>query len=132
MVKDNEALGSLGLLVLRLAVGGMMLTHGLPKLQRLMSTPDKFPDPIGLGPEVTLALAVISEVVCAILIIACAATRLAPIPLLATMMVAAFVTHAGDPFNKMEPPMLYGACSLALLLTGAGKSSVDGWWNARG
>ena len=121
----------LGLLVLRLAIGGMMLTHGWPKLQRLMTTPDKFLDPIGLGPEVTLALAVFSEVVCAVLLVVGAATRLAAIPLLATMLVAAFVTHAGDPFNKMEPALLYGAGSLTLLLTGAGKYSVDSWWNGR-
>ncbi|HAC80460.1 MAG: DoxX family protein [Candidatus Binatia bacterium] len=132
MAKNNEAVEGLGLLVLRLAVGGMMLTHGLPKLQRLLEKPDQFPDPIGLGPEVTLAFAVFSEVICAVLIIAGAATRLAAIPLLITMLVAAFVTHAGDPFNKMEPALLYGSCSLALVLTGAGKFSVDGWWNGRG
>lgn len=132
MDTKNAAAEGLGLLVLRLAVGGMMLTHGLPKLQRLLETPDQFLDPIGLGPEVSLALAVFAEVVCAFLIMVGAATRLAAIPLLITMLVAAFVTHAGDPFNKMEPALLYGSCSLALVLTGAGKFSVDGWWNGRG
>ena len=121
----------LGLLVLRLAVGGMMLTHGWPKMQRLLATPDKFLDPIGLGPEVTLTLAVFSEVVCAVLIMLGAATRLAAMPLLITMLVAAFVTHADDPFNKMELALLYGAGSMTLVLTGAGKYSVDGWWRGR-
>ena len=116
---------SLGLLVLRLGVGGMMLTHGWPKVQRLMETPDKFADPIGLGPEVSLALTVFAELVCAALIVLGAGTRAAALPLLITMVVAAFVVHGDDPFKKQELALLYAAGTLTLLLTGPGRLSVD-------
>ena len=57
MAKNNEAVEGLGLLVLRLAVGGMMLTHGLPKLQRLLEKPDQFPDPIASANTTVIVMA---------------------------------------------------------------------------
>ena len=132
--KRSELLEAAGLLVLRLAIGGMMLVHGVPKLGRLFTTPDKFGDPLGLGPEVSLALAVFAEVVCAALLAVGAATRLAAVPLLITMLVAAFVVHGADPFGKKELALLYGAGALSLLMTGAGRFSVDHWigkWRER-
>ena len=126
MTESKGELGaSLGLFVLRLGVGGMMLTHGWPKLQRLMETPDKFADPLGLGPEISLALAVFSELVCAALIVIGLGTRAAALPLLITMVVAAFIVHGDDPFKKQELALLYGAGSLALMLAGAGRFSMD-------
>ena len=121
----KQAAEAAGLLILRLAVGGMMLTHGWPKLQRLLQTPDQFADPLGLGPELSLGLAVLAEVVCAVLIVFGVATRLAAVPLLATMLVAAFIVHGADPFGKKELALLYGAGTLTLMLTGAGRLSVD-------
>lgn len=126
---------SIGLLILRLAVGGMMLTHGWPKLGRLLETPDKFADPLGVGPEISLALAVFSELVCAGLLVLGAGTRAVAVPLLITMLVAAFIVHGDDPFKKQELALLYGAGTLTLILTGAGRLSVDalvvGWRSKR-
>lgn len=131
MTTPRDTRTSAGLLVLRLAVGGMMLTHGLPKLQKLMTTPDKFADPFGVGPELSLALAVFAEVVCAGLLVAGAFTRLAAIPFFITMVTAAFVIHGADPFAKKELALLYGSGALTLLLAGAGRFSVDGWLASR-
>ncbi len=122
--KDTEH--SMGLLILRIAMGGMMLTHGYPKLLKLFSAPDKFADPIGLGPEFSLFLAVLAEVLCAILLIVGAGTRFVAVPLLITMLVAAFIVHGDDPFKKQEFALLYASGYLTLLLTGGGKISVDG------
>lgn len=129
---SEETLRGFGLAVLRVAVGGMMLTHGWPKLGRLFETPERFADPIGLGPEISLALTVFAEVLCALLIIAGAATRLACVPLLITMLVAAFIVHGDDPFGDKEMALLYAAGTLCLLLTGAGKYSIDAWRNSKG
>lgn len=132
MFEDKQAAGhALGLLVLRLAIGGMMLTHGLPKFQKLMDTPDQFADPFGVGPEVSLALAVFAEVICAGLLVLGAMTRLAAVPFLITMVTAAFIIHGDDPFAKKEMALLYASGALTLLLTGAGRLSVDGWWANR-
>lgn len=132
MFETRQAAGSaLGLLVLRLAVGGMMITHGWPKFQRLMETPDKFADPFGVGPEVSLALAVFAELICAGLIVVGWLTRWAAVPLLVTMLTAAFIIHGDDPFGKKELALLYGAGALTLLLTGGGRLGIDGWWANR-
>ena len=116
---------SFGLFILRIAVGGMMLTHGWPKVGKLFVEPIKFADPVGLGPEISLWLAVFAEIVCAGLLVLGAVTRLAAIPLIITMAVAAFVVHGDDPFGKQELALLYGAGTITLLCTGPGAFSID-------
>lgn len=117
---------SLGLLLLRLATGGMMLSHGIPKLMKFASMKDSFPDPLGIGHMPSLASAVGAEVGCAALIVIGLATRLAALPLVFTMAVAAFVFHGDDPWAKKELAVLYGLAFLVLFFTGAGRFSIDG------
>ena len=123
--KLNNTSIDLSLLLLRLATGVFMLTHGFPKLQRLLAGEMQFGDPIGLGPEVSLVLAVFAEVVCSILIVLGLGTRLAAIPLIVTMAVAAFIAHGADPFGRKEMALLYLVGYVVLLLSGSGKFSVD-------
>lgn len=122
----NTPLQDLGLLVVRLLAGGMMLTHGIPKIGRLLGEgPVKFADPFGLGPEISLIMAIFAEVVCAALIMLGFKTRLATIPLMITMLVAAFYAHWDDPFGKKELPLLYFAVFLGILVVGGGKFALD-------
>jgi len=122
----NNQLNDLGLLILRLMAGGMMLTHGIPKIGRLLGEgPVKFADPFGLGPEISLAMAIFSEVICAILIMIGYKTRLATIPLMVTMLVAAFYAHWDDPFGDKELPLVYFTTYLGILISGGGKYAVD-------
>lgn len=117
---------NLALLFLRLSVGLLMLTHGLEKFANLIGDdPISFPDPIGFGVSVSLGLAVFAEMLCSIFLIFGFATRLSAIPLLITMLVAAFIIHAEDPFSKMELPLLYASVYIVLVFTGAGSISVD-------
>ncbi|MCO4822706.1 MAG: DoxX family protein, partial [Flavobacteriaceae bacterium] len=78
----------LALLILRVASSGMLLTHGIPKIQKLFASPIEFGDPIGVGPTLSLILALIGEVVAPVLIIVGFKTRLAAIPAFITMAVA--------------------------------------------
>ncbi len=118
----------IGLLIIRLGAGSMILTHGYPKLMRLFGDePIKFMDFLGLGPVVSLSLAVFAEFLCAILIMIGFKTRLAAIPLMATMLTAALVAHASDPFGRKELPLLYFLVFLGILIFGAGKFSIDGF-----
>jgi len=122
----NENYTSLGLLVLRLFSGAFMLTHGIGKLERLFGGGEiRFMNFLGLGPTVSLSLAVLAEFLCAILIMLGAATRLAAIPLIVTMTTAGFVAHAADPFGTKEKPFLFLVIFVSLLIMGGGKYSVD-------
>ncbi len=114
------------LLILRIAGGTLILTHGIGKITPLFgSDPIQFPNPIGLGATTSLALAVFAEVVCAALLILGLATRFAAIPLLITMLVAVLVVHVADPFARQELPLLYASIYLVILIAGAGKFSID-------
>lgn len=115
---------SIGLLWLRVAAGGLMLTHGWPKLAGFSEYATQFPGLFGLPPTLALALAVFAEFFCAILIILGIATRLATIPLTITMLVAALIVHAADPFMKQEFPLLYAVIFIGLFFLGSGKYSL--------
>lgn len=114
-----------GLLILRVITGGAMLTHGWPKLQKLVNGNFQFGDPLGMGPEASLILAVLAEVVCSILLIIGLATRLAVIPLMVTMAVAFFIVHAADDFRTKELALVYLGIFLCIFFTGPGKLSLD-------
>ena len=104
----------------------MLLTHGVPKLQRLFAEgPIEIADPLGIGAAPTLFLAVFSEFLCAVLVLIGFKTRWATIPIIITMLVAALVQHAGDPFGSKEKSLLFLLIFVTILLLGPGAYSVD-------
>ena len=122
----SEFYANVCLLLVRISVGSFLLTHGLPKLSRLTSGEEiKFADPFGFGPFFSLVLVVFAEVVCSILVILGLATRLASIPPIITMLVAAFHAHINDPFGTKEKPLLFLLIFIVLLVFGSGKYSID-------
>ena len=123
---------SIGILAARIGFGGMMLTHGWPKLERVISSGKlQFGDPIGLGPEISLILTIFAEFVCSILIILGLKTKLAAIPPAFTMLVAAFVVHLDDPFGKKEFALLYFFGFFILIFVGSGQYSMDNYLGKR-
>ena len=123
---NTSTLHNLGLLLLRGIPSLIMIfVHGLPKLQNLLAGNFSFPNPIGIGEAPSLFLAVIGEFVAPILLIFGYKTRIAAIPALVTMLVAAFVTHGADPFAKKELAVLYAVFFAVLFFTGPGKYSID-------
>tara|TARA_R100000935_G_C2783034_1_gene142549 strand:+ start:193 stop:630 length:438 start_codon:yes stop_codon:yes gene_type:complete len=114
------------LLILRVGVAVLMLTHGIPKLQMLFGEgPVQFPGIMGLTPTLSLALAVFAEVVCSILIFIGLGTRLASVPLIITMLVAVFMIHLNDPFVAQEPGLLFIFLYIPILFLGGGRYSLD-------
>lgn len=125
MSKNKQSLTSIGLLLLRVTFGCFMLVHGWQKLAGYSAMADKFPDPLGMGSQLSLIMAIGAEVGCSLLLIAGLGTRFAAIPLAFTMIIALFVVHGADPWKTRELAACYLAVYATLMLTGAGCFSVD-------
>ena len=123
--ENNPTLVNIAAAILRIFAGVSMLTHGYPKLEKLMSGDIQFMDFMGLGPVITLVLVVFAEVVCSVLLILGLLTRFASVVLMITMLVAIFVAHAADPYAVKEMAAIYLVMYIVILLIGAGKFSID-------
>ena len=125
---NDSVLTSLGLLVLRLFFGLTMLWHhGLDKLEKFNTLSSGFPDPLGVGHKVSLALTLFAEVVAAALRAAGLLTRFAALVLAFEMGVAFTQIHKmalGGPMPG-EFAFIYLGAYLTLLLAGGGKISLD-------
>jgi len=116
----------LGLAILRIGFGTFMLAgHGWSKLISFENRFHSFSDPLGVGNEVSYILAVFAEVVCSVLVVLGLFTRFAVIPLIITMLVAAFLIHNDDPWSKQEFALMYAITFTTILFTGPGKYSLD-------
>jgi putative oxidoreductase len=129
----KELTTSIGLLILRLGMGGYMASHGWGKFRLLVAGEfEQFADPIGMGKTLSLISVVLAEFVCSLLVMIGLATRFAALPIVFAMGVAAFVVHANDPWTmgqgpaSKEPALLFLLAFLTLVFTGAGKFSADG------
>ena len=118
--------GAVGLLVLRFVFGLGMMYHGV----------DKIKNPFGwMGaqsdiPGILQAAAAVSEFAGGAALIFGLLTPLAALGIAATMLVAYFKAHLGDPFvakegRSFELAALYFSAAFALLATGPGKLSLD-------
>ena len=132
--ETQEKLTNIGLLLGRLGFGLFIaFGHGVGKLQNFSAYSAKFPDPLGVGSELSMGLAIFAELVCGLLLAAGALTRLALTQLLATMAVAAFVVHSQHPLfaspgqPSKEFALIYFLGFLMLILSGPGKYSIDHW-----
>lgn len=125
LLRYGPLANNLGLLILRVAVAGVTLTHGWPKVANFKERLSQFGDPFGLGTEMTLIFAVLAEFFCSILVGLGLFTRYALIPLLLTMATVILVVHADDPFGRKEVPLLLFTIFLTLFFTGPGKYSFD-------
>lgn len=126
-LKTNPIYIDIVLLIVRLFIGFAMLSHGFPKLQMLLEGGDiQFFDFLGLGPKISLGLTVFAEFVCSIFLILGLFTRIAVGFLIFTMIIAGFVVHGADPFDKKEMSLLYLAIYLLIIVLGAGRFSIDG------
>lgn len=115
-----------GLLVLRLWFGLVLaFGHGLGKVGHLEGFTAGVAQ-LGLPlPSLMAVAAVAAELGGGLLLALGLMTRLASVPVLVTMLVAAFVRHASDPWMKKEFALAYGVVAVVLLIAGPGKLSLD-------
>ena len=119
-------MNNIALLILRVVFAGSMLYgHGLGKLNKLIQGDLSFANPIGVGEAPTLILAVFSEFLAPIFIIFGYKTKFFSFFPAATMFIAAFVVHWGDPFGRVEKALLFLTVFVILMMTGPGKYSID-------
>lgn len=123
--KPNDTGISLLLLVVRVIFGLLLLSHGMQKWTNFSELATQFPDPLGLGSEISLGLAIFAEVFCSIGFIFGVLYRLALIPMIFTMCIAFFVIHGQDPFQVKELAFVYLVVFVIMFITGAGKFSID-------
>ena len=124
---NKDILNSIGLLILRLSFGCFMLVHGWDKFATFTEKAEVFPDPLGMGSQMSLISAIGAELGCSIFLILGLGTRLFSLPLAFTMIVALFIVHGGEPWKKQELAACYLAVYVAILFLGPGKFSLDYW-----
>ena len=122
---NYSAMMSAMILVLRLLFGGLMLWHGITKIENFEGLVAVFPNPLGLGSRLSLCLAIFAEVFCSVAVIVGAFFRLALVPLIFTMCVAMFVVHNGQAFAAKELALIFLVIYVMLMLVGAGRYSLD-------
>ena len=111
--------------ILRVSFSALMMTHGYPKLMKILDGNTKFANPIGLGSEISLYLTVFAEFFAPLLLIVGYKTRFFFFFPAFTMIIAAFVIHGDDPFKKMEMALLFLIAYVVIMISGPGKISVD-------
>lgn len=119
---------SIGALILRVSAGFLLIyNHGWGKVTGYTSRASSFGDPLNIGPQASLTLAVFAEVICATLVIAGLFTRLACVPIIILFSVILLKISknisAGPGGGELAALFLF--CFITILLIGPGKYSLD-------
>ena len=110
---DGTAM-SLLILALRILFGILLMSHGVQKWANYDVMSGSFPDPLGIGSQLSLVLAIFGFLY-----------RLAMLPMIFTMCIAFFVVHGSDPFAVKELAFIYLVVFILLYIAGPGKFSLD-------
>ena len=115
---------SLLLLCLRIFFGLMLMMHGLDKLYNYTELCYTFPDPTGIGSEITLLFVIFAELMCSVAFIFGALYRLSMIPMLGVMAVAFLHIHEAS-IVQGELAFIYLIVLIMMYITGPGQYSID-------
>jgi putative oxidoreductase len=125
---NDSAATNLALFVMRLWLGPtMFFNHGLDKLVHFKDVAPGFPDPLGIGHPVSLALVMFAEVAGSLLLTIGLLTRFAALTLVIDLFVAFLMVHqtALSGAKSGELAFIYLAGFVALLIAGGGMISLD-------
>lgn len=123
---SQDSIQSIAIFLLRTGISiSMIYLHGWPKLSNYIEGNIDLFDPLGIGLELSLLLAIFAEVICSVLLILGLFSRISAIPLIITMLVAIFLINAGQPLIVKERAFIFLMIYMFILLAGSGKYSVD-------
>ncbi|MTI89010.1 MAG: DoxX family protein [Balneolaceae bacterium] len=123
---SQDSIQSVAIFLLRVGVSiSMLFLHGWPKLSNYIDGNVNLFDPLGIGYELSLLLAIFAEIICSVLLILGLFSRVSAIPLIITMLVAIFIVNAGQPLIVKERAFLFLMTYAFILLAGPGKYSID-------
>lgn len=140
MRPENDRLTDLGLLILRVTVGLIFLTHGWPKLMNGASGTAQFFGQLGIpAPGVTAWLITVLEVAGGIALILGAFVSIVAVLFVAHMAAGIFLVHLSNGWYVIGPGqggaefnVLLIATLLAFLLAGSGRPALDDVLASRG
>ena len=119
---------SIGLLILRIAIGSMLIHHGYEKLANIENFADAFVRPLHLPfPIVSSYIAAFSEIVGSWMLITGVGVRFGALAITGTMTIAIYHAIVTSGFNiyLLELLVLYFGSSVALILNGGGIFAFD-------
>ena len=119
---------SLGFLLLRIALGTMLIHHGYEKLENIQNFADAFVRPLHLPfPIVSSYFAAFAEVVGSWMVICGLGTRLGALAILGTISFAIYHALFTSGFNiyLLELLVLYWGGAACIVLSGPGNFSID-------
>jgi putative oxidoreductase len=114
-----------GLFLLRVVFGLLLMQYGWEKISKYAAWSANFPDPLGVGSPVSLALCIFAELFCAGFLVLGLFTRFALVPLIFNMLVIALIVHADDPIREREHALSFLIPFLTVFMAGPGKYSLD-------
>ena len=119
---------SLGFLILRLAIGTMLIHHGFEKLDNIENFAEAFVKPIHLPFPIFMSyVAAFSEIGGSWLLITGLGVRFGALAILGTMTIAIYHAISINGFNiyLLELLVVYWGGAAALILNGGGQFSID-------
>jgi len=119
---------SLGFLLLRIALGTMLIHHGYEKLENIENFADAFVRPLHLPfPIVSSYFAAFAEIVGSWMVICGLGTRLGALAILGTISFAIYHALVTSGFNiyLLELLVLYWGAAACIVLNGGGNFSLD-------
>ena len=131
----SEIAVDLASLILRLSLGVIMISHGIPKIKKREVLGKKWNDHYGV-PKATIWLTGLLQIVGGLALLVGLFTSLTSLILtldmLAALYICIFNSHHREPFNSVSPVkgwdvnlLLVGAL-VAVMILGGGKWSLDG------
>ncbi|HYM95405.1 MAG TPA: DoxX family protein [Chitinophagaceae bacterium] len=125
-VRYSEFSFNLSMLLLRLGFGSLLfINHGLTKLKRFSEFKSSFSDPLHVGHNTSLVLALFAEVFCSVLVVMGLLTRLASLVLVIFFIIIIFILQKNRPLQNSELAILYLIASIITFFCGPGKWSLD-------